>query len=87
MNTTFEGTDALLGHYATACDAGSTWLVVVAHDALPYLIGSTEDGDVFAQGFQNEDDPSAEFIEEKGVDWWPVALLGAESHDSEPTDS
>lgn len=58
-------------------------LPVLAADGEPYVIGLTEDGDLFAQGLPYEDDslpldrsnPNTEWIRSKPEAWWPVLPL------------
>lgn len=83
MTIAFENESAILDHYM---ETGETWLSVVAADGWPYIITSTEDGDVFVQGFPCEAEEGAafrggpiesgtEWLSQKGANWYPVSLV------------
>lgn len=95
MSVTFENEAALLDYYG---DNGQVWLSVVANDGWPYILTSTEWGNVFVQGFpqgdeadEGEPESGTQWLHEKPEWWYPVKLVaplpaGSESSPSSPTE-
>ena len=85
MTIQFENEQAIEDHFAE----GAVWLSVVAADSWPYILTTTEDGDVFVQGFPCESeegigwqggtiDSGTEWLSAKPEAWYPVAFSASD---------
>lgn len=81
----FDDEQAVLDHFTE----GAAWMSVVAADSWPYILTTTEDGDVFVQGFPNESDegaawrgepidPGTEWLSDKPEAWYPVTFSASD---------
>lgn len=61
----FDDEQAVLDHFAE----GAAWLSVVSADSWPYILTTTEDGDVFVQGFPSESEEGADIRIDHGSKW------------------
>lgn len=92
MSTTFDSEAAILDYFM---EHGVVWMSLVAADSWPYILTSTEHGDVFVQGFPTEAEEGDAFrgepiesgtqwLSDKSEFWYPVRMVAA---DPESTDS
>ena len=79
MTITFKDEAEVLDYFM---ETGEVWLSLVAADSWPYILTSTENGDVFVQGFPEEDTEDggttttgAEWLSDKPERWYPVTLV------------
>jgi hypothetical protein len=83
MTITFNDEAALCDYFM---ETGEAWLSVVAADNWPYLVTSTEGGDVFTQTFPSEReegdafrgvpvDSGTEWLSAHPHRWYPVTLV------------
>lgn len=59
-------------------ETGEVWLSLVSADGWPYIVTSGEYGDIFVQGFANEDEEpkdGTEWLRNKPERWYPVTLV------------
>jgi hypothetical protein len=91
MSITFNDEAAILDYFT---EHGAVWMSLVAADSWPYILTSTEDGDVFVQGFPTEAEEGdafrgvpvkdgTEWLCDKSEFWYPVRMVAA---DPQPTD-
>lgn len=61
-------------------DVSEAWLVILGADYWPYLLTSSEDGDVFLQTFQEEDNPGGSGVlrlDQVPMNFYPVRVVAA----------
>ena len=85
MTIQFENEQSVLDHFAE----GAVWLSVVSADSWPYILTTTEDGDVFVQGFPCESEEGAawrgepidsgtKWLSDMPEAWFPVAFSASD---------
>jgi hypothetical protein len=81
----FENEQSILDHFAE----GAAWLSVVSADSWPYILTTTEDGEVFVQGFPSEGEDGAawrgepidhgtKWLSDMPEAWFPVTFSASD---------